>query len=288
MKIHPAAIVSPDAQIAEDVEIGPFCIVEGGVEISDGCRLAARVSILTGTSLGRETVVSEGAVIGGLPQHTQAPEVVGRLVIGERNIIREHATIHRALNEGQSTVLGDDCMVMVGAHIAHDCHVGNHVILTNGTMLGGHVEIGERVCVGGNSAIHQFCRVGRLAMVGANTKVSQDLPPFMLADGATALIVGLNKVGLRRSGMSRQEVRSLKDAYQLIYRAGLSFDATVAALQEQFTDGASAEYAEFFLSGKRGFVQERRSPPQVTLRVHLAGDEVKAGTEAVRLERKSA
>lgn len=287
MKIHPAAIVSPDAQIAEDVEIGPFCIVEAGVEISTGCRLAARASILSGTTLGRETVVSEGAVIGGLPQHTQAPEVVGRLVIGERNIIREHVTIHRALNEGQSTILGDDCMVMVGAHVAHDCQVGNHVILTNGTMLGGHVEIGDRVCVGGNSAIHQFCRVGRLAMVGASTKVTKDLPPFMLADGATASIVGLNKVGLRRSGMSREEVRSLKDAYQLIYREGLSFDATVAALQEQFTDGASAEYAEFFLSGKRGFIQERRSPPQVTLRVHADVDDVEAA-EAVRLDRKSA
>ena len=268
MKIHPSAIVSPAAQLADDVEIGPFCIVESGVEIDAGCRLVAHATIRTGTTLGSETIVFEGAVLGGLPQLVKPPGEPGRVIIGKRNVIREHATVHRAMHEGTNTVVGDDCMLMVGAHVAHDCQVGNHAILSNGTLLGGHVEIGDRACLGGGTAVHQFCRVGRLVMVGACTKISRDVPPFMLTDGASAQIVGLNKVGLRRAGFTRQEVLALKAAYQLIYREGLAFRETVAALQERFPTGAAAEFAEFLQIGKRGFTQERRSPPRVALRIH--------------------
>ncbi len=268
MKIHPSAVISPAAQLANDVEIGPFCIVESGVQIEDGCRLVAHVTIRTGTILGSETTVYEGAVLGGLPQLVSPPAELGGVVIGERNVIREHTTIHRAVDQGSNTEIGDDCLLMVGAHVAHDCHLGNNVILTNGAMLGGHVEVGDRACLGGNSAVHQFCRIGRLAMVGGCTKVVQDVPPFLLTDGATALVVGLNKVGLRRADFSREEILSLKAAYRLIYREGLSFRETIASLQQHFPIGVAAEYAEFFQTGQRGFVQERRSPPRVALRIH--------------------
>lgn len=287
MKIHPSAIVNPAALLAEDVEIGPFCIVESGVRIENGCRLVAHATIRTGTMLGSETTVYEGAVLGGLPQLVNPPADLGGVMIGARNVIREHTTVHRAMHQGANTEIGDDCLLMVGAHVAHDCQLGNNVILTNGAMLGGHVAIGDRACLGGNSAVHQFCRVGRLAMVGGCTKVVQDVPPFVLTDGATALIVGLNKVGLRRADFSREEILSLKAAYRLIYREGLTFRETVAALQEHFPTGVAAEYAEFFQGGQRGFTQERRSPPRVALRIHPAIDDVSDDDQALSVQTPS-
>jgi UDP-N-acetylglucosamine acyltransferase len=273
MKIHPAAIVSPAAQVASDVEIGPYSIVEPGVEIGSGCRLAGHVVIKEGTTLGRGNRVFEGAVLGGLPQHLALPSRSGRLVIGERNTFREQATVHRALGEGCTTHIGDDCLLMIGAHVAHDCQVGNQVIFTNNVLLAGHVEIQDRACLGGASAIHQFCRVGRLAMVGAFAKVVQDVPPFVLTDGSSGLLVGLNRVGLRRAGIDRAEVAQLKAAYHLIYRRGLAFNDMLAALETEYSMGPAAEFAAFFRGGnKRGFVQERRRPPQTTLRLHQAGE----------------
>lgn len=286
MKIHPSAIVDPTAILAEDVEIGPYCIVEGEVTIGTGSRLIARATIRAGTTLGRETIVCEGAVLGGLPQHVSPPDELGCVVMGDRNVIREHATVHRAMNYGNSTVIGNDCMLMVGSHVAHDCQLGNQIILTNGAMLGGHVEIGDRACLGGNSAVHQFCRVGRLSMVGGCTKVVQDVPPFLLTDGATALIVGLNKVGLRRAEFTREQVLSLKAAYRLIYREGLSFQETVAELQQRFPSGVASEFAEFFHGGQRGFVQERRSPPRVALRIHPDVGQTESDLPSTDLQRK--
>ena len=157
--------------------------------------------------------------------------------------------------------------------MAHDCRVGNQVILTNGVMLGGHVQVGDRACLGGNAAVHQFCRIGRLAMVGGCTKVVQDVPPFMLTDGPGSMIVGLNRIGLYRAGLDRYEILQLKAAYRLIYRQGLTFDVMVAALERQFPTGVAAELTAFFQSGQRGFVQERRSPPRVALRVRPAVDD---------------
>ena len=289
--IHPAAIVSPQAEIAANVEIGPFCLVEEGVRIEEGCHLVAHVTVRAGTSLGRESIVYEGAVLGGLPQHSGRPSTPGRVTIGQRNILREHVTVHRAMLEANTTTIGDDCLLMVGAHVAHDCHVGNNVVLTNGTMLGGHVQVGDRACLGGNSAVHQFCRIGRLVMVGGCTKVVQDIPPFVLTDGATALVVGLNRVGLRRAELTRQEMLDLKSAYRLIYREGFSFSETVEALEQRFSTGVAAEFAEFFLAGQRGFVQERRSPPRPRLRVHPAiGDEMDSqdGEDAIQVSRRMA
>ena len=274
MKIHPSAIVSSRAELGHDVEIGPYCIVEAGARIGDRCRLIAQVNVRSGTTLGCDNTVYEGAVLGGLPQHVNLQNEPGDLVIGDRNTLREHSTVHRAMHQGNTTQIANDCLLMVGSHVAHDCRVGNRVILTNGVMLGGHVEVGDRACLGGNAAVHQFCRIGRLAMVGGCTKVVQDVPPFVLTDGATALIVGLNTVGLRRAGLSRQQLLELKGAYRLIYRRGLTFRETIALLEEQFHSGVASEFAEFFRGGQRGFVQERRSPPRVELRVHPAVDDL--------------
>jgi UDP-N-acetylglucosamine acyltransferase len=283
MTIHPAAFVSPAAQIASNVEIGPFSIVEPGVTIGCGCRLAGHVVVKEGTTLGSETTVSEGAVLGGLPQHIALPPRSGKLVIGERNTIREQVTIHRALKENCTTRVGDDCLLMVGSHVAHDCQVGNRVILTNSVLLAGHVEVQNQACLGGASAVHQFCRVGRLTMVGAFARVVQDVPPFVLTDGDTGMLVGLNRVGLRRAGLNRDEVAQLKGAYQLIYRRGLSFDEILVALEKEYPVGPAAEFAVYFRGGnRRGFVQERRHPPQATIRLHRTGGESVGRRESKR------
>lgn len=286
--IHPSAIVSEQARIGANVQIGPFCIVEPGVEIGDGTRLLAQVTIKSGVILGCENTICEGAVIGGSPQHTRAPEKIGGLRIGNRNTIREHVTIHRAMHQGADTTVGDDCLIMVGAHIAHDGNIGNRVILTNGVMLGGHVQVGDRACLGGNAAVHQFCRIGRLAMVGGCTKVVQDLPPFVLTDGGTALIVGLNRVGLHRAGLTRTEILELKAAYRVIYREGLTFSEMVETLENRFSQGIASEFAEFFRTGNRGFIQERRSPPKMALRVHPAVDDVEIEAPATTRFRHAA
>ena len=274
MKIHPSAVVSPRAVVHSSVEIGPFCIVEPDAVIGQGSRLMGRAVVKSHTIVGREVVVGEGAVLGGLPQHISPPEAPGRVIIGERTVVRENATVHRAMATDGETRVGSDCLLMVGCHVAHDCTVGNRVILTNNVLLGGHVKVGDRAVLGGAVAVHQHCRIGRLAMIGACARVVQDVPPFVLTDGESAMIVGLNKVGLRRSGMSREEAAQLKEAYRLIYRQGMHFDDMVALLEATFPQGAVAsEFAEFFRGSKRGFVQERRSPPKVAIRLHPAVDE---------------
>lgn len=270
MKIHPAAVISPRAVIHPSVEVGPFSVIEQGAIVGQGCKLAGRVTVKAETIVGRDCQIMEGAVIGGLPQHLNQPEHPGRVIVGERCVLRENVTIHRAMKADGQTRVGNDCLLMAGSHVAHDCCVGSRVILTNNVMLGGHVHVGERAVLGGGAAVHQGCRVGRLAMIGGCTKVVQDVPPFVLADGASAMIVGLNRIGLKRSGMSDGEIRQLKVAYRLIYRQGLSFDEMVASIEQEFPVGPATEFAEFFRSGKRGFVQERRSPPRTAIRLHPA------------------
>ena len=270
--IHPTAVVSPRAVVHSSVEIGPFSIIEADAVIGQGCKLAGRTTIKSHTILGRDVCVGEGAVLGGLPQHIAPPERPGRVIVGERTVIRENVTIHRAMVTDGETRIGSDCLMMVGSHAAHDVCVGNRVIITNNVLLGGHVRIGDRAVLGGAAAIHQHCRVGRLAMVGACAKVVQDVPPFVMTDGESGMIVGLNRVGLRRSGMTREEIDELKAAYRLIYRKGYLFQEMVDALAAAYPTGPATEFSEFFRGSKRGFVQERRSPPKVAIRIHPAAD----------------
>jgi UDP-N-acetylglucosamine acyltransferase len=267
VSIHPLAVVSPHAELGTNVRIGPFCVVEAGVVLGDGCILASRVTVKSGTIVGRDNLVFEGTVLGGMPQHVHMPECPGTVEIGEGNVFRENATVHRALEAGHVTRIGNRCLFMVGAHAAHDCVVEDHVVLTNGTMLGGHVTVGERAYVGGGVAVHQFCRIGRLAMVGGLARIIRDVPPFVMIDGDSAMIVGLNKVGLRRAGFAPSEVAQLKQAYRVIYRSGLMWQEMLDTLQAQFPVGPAAEFHPFFSGGKRGFVQERRTPPGAIVRI---------------------
>ncbi|MEN0109218.1 MAG: acyl-ACP--UDP-N-acetylglucosamine O-acyltransferase [Planctomycetota bacterium] len=277
MNVHPSAAVDAAAHLGRDVSIGPFCVVEAGARIGDGCTLEARSTVKSGVTLGKQNRVSEGVVIGGLPQHAAPPGPPGGVVVGDRNLFRENATVHRAMDADGVTRIGNDCLLMVAAHVAHDCVVEDRVILTNNVMLGGHVTVGERAFVGGGAAVHQHCRIGSIAMIGGMARVVQDVLPFVTIDGGSHSVVGLNKVGLRRAGFSREAIGRVKDAYQIIYRSGLSLDERLAELSERFPDGPAADFEPFLRETVRGFTRERRSPPGGTLRV--LGDELDRSSE---------
>lgn len=258
--VHPLACVSPHAELGTGTEVGPFAIVEDGVKTGPHCRIAAHAVIKRGTHIGSGNELCEYAVLGGEPQHIAPPEETGSLLIGDDNVFREHATVHRAMHAGQQTVIGNNNLLMVNAHVAHDCEVHNHVILANNVMLGGHVQVQDRAYLAGAVGVHQHCRIGRLAMVGGNARVTRDVPPFVMVDGETSCLVGLNKVGLRRAGFSADEVIELKEAYRFIYRSGLTWAEMLEQLREQYSAGVAAAFVEFFSAGQRGFTPDRRGP----------------------------
>jgi UDP-N-acetylglucosamine acyltransferase len=267
VSIHPSAIVDPTAQLGRDVEIGPFAMVEAGAKIGDRCKIGPRSTVKSGSTLGCDNSLYEGAVLGGLPQLAAPTGPPGKLIVGDRNVFRENVTVHLAMTEKGVTRIGNDCLMMVSSHVAHDCVIADRVIMTNNVMLGGHVTVGERAFLGGGSAVHQFCRIGRIAMVGGMARIVQDVLPFVTIDGDSGDVVGLNRVGLRRSGMSRDEMADIKEAYRIIYRSGESFSERLAMLSERFQEGPAAELEPFLRDTSRGYVRERRSPPGGTIRV---------------------
>ncbi len=259
MKIHPTAIVSEEAKIASDVEIGPFSIVEPGVTIEAGCRIAARASIKTGVIVGENNTVCEGVVLGGMPQHIHISGDVGGVIIGSGNMLRENVTVHRAMYPDKATRIGDNNLLMVNAHIAHDCVVGNHTIITNNAMLAGHVLVEDRAYVSGGVAVHQFCRIGQYAMVGGMSLVLQDVPPYVRVDGDTSMVVGLNNVGMIRAGVPNTEIRKIHQAYNVLYAGIRPWNVIMEELRTKFPEGMAAHFANFLEDSKRGFIRDRRT-----------------------------
>ncbi|MFM8827330.1 MAG: acyl-ACP--UDP-N-acetylglucosamine O-acyltransferase [Actinomycetota bacterium] len=280
MSIHPLAAVSPEAKLGVGVKVGAFATVEAGVELGDFCTVANGAVVKAGTKAGCHNEFCEHSVVGGAPQHAARPEHIGHLVIGDHNVFREYVTIHRALKPGTATVVGNHNFVMAGTHFGHDSVVGNNCIFANNALLGGHVQVEDRAFVSGAVAVHQFCRIGRLAMVGGHARVVQDVPPYMLLDGHSSCIVGLNVVGLRRSGHSADDVAELKAAYRVIYRRGLCWSDVLATLREEFSATTVQHLLGFLSSGTRGFAQERRAPPATTLRLRVADDEANPAARA--------
>jgi UDP-N-acetylglucosamine acyltransferase len=276
---HPLSVVSPDAQIGNDVKIGPFCMIEAGAIIGNGCKLDSHVVIKSNVTIGDNNQFYAGAVIGGAPQHVSAPPPFGQVRIGNNNVFREHSTVHCSLKEAGGTLIGDDNYLMVGAHVAHDCVVGNNNILVNNVMLGGHVIVGNRVMLGGGSAVHQNCRVGSLAMIGGQAHVVQDVPPFVTVDGLSSRIVGLNPIGLRRSGRTSEDLKTLKGAYFTLYRSGMTWKEILQYFQDNYSTGPIAELTQFLLTTKRGIVRERAAS-RVQLRVAETDESGAASNDA--------
>ncbi|TAL01459.1 MAG: acyl-ACP--UDP-N-acetylglucosamine O-acyltransferase [Rhodospirillaceae bacterium] len=220
-KVHSTAIVDPAARIAEGVSIGPYCIVGPNVDLGTGVQLVAHVVVDGHTSVGAGTVIHPFASIGLPPQHLKYHGEPSRLIIGANTVIREHVTMHTGTAQGaMETRVGSHCFLMVGSHVAHDCVIEDHVILTNGVALGGHVHIGEYAILGGLSGVHQFVRIGKHAMVGGKTGVDSDIIPYGSVKGNRAKLVGLNIIGLKRRGFSRDDMRTLRAAYGLLFSQG--------------------------------------------------------------------
>jgi UDP-N-acetylglucosamine acyltransferase len=219
MTIHATALVAPGAELADDVEIGPYCIVGPKVRLHSGVRLRSHVVVEGDTEIGEDCDVYAFAYLGGLPQHSGHKESdASRLVIGARALIREHVTMHGGSVVGRGvTTIGDDCAFYVGAHIGHDCLVGNRVTLTNSATLGGHVVLGDHVIMGGLSAIQQRSRVGRYAFIGGLAAVNSDVIPYGMVWGNHARLEGLNLIGLKRNGFSRKAINTLRAAYREIF-----------------------------------------------------------------------
>lgn len=250
--IHPQAVVAPGAKLGAGVSVGPFAVIEEGVEIGEGTSIAAHAVIKRYTRLGARIRIHEHAVIGGVPQDVKFdPACVSGVEIGNDNILREGVTVHRGSRPGSATRIGDGCFLMAQAHVAHDCVVGNQVVMANAATLGGEVVVGDRAFISGLVGVHQFCRIGRNAMVGGLSKVVQDVLPFCITDGNPARARGLNLVGLRRAGFKAAEIAALKEAYRLLYQR-VPLKEAVARMQASAVE-AVRELGTFIAAGKRGF-----------------------------------
>ncbi len=238
-EIHPTAVIDPGAELGVGVQIGPYCCVDGDVTLGDGVRLISHVVVSGRTSIGPNTHIYPFSSIGFQPQDLKYNGEPSELVIGANNILREHVTMNPGTAGGlMKTEVGNNCLFMVGAHVAHDCVVGNHVILANNATLGGHVEIQDYAILGGLSAVHQFCRIGCHAMVGGMSGIENDVIPYGSVTGNRARLAGLNIVGLRRRGFSRAEVTALRKAYRLLFAEEGTMGERLEDVAEMYKDNA--------------------------------------------------
>ncbi|ROL61241.1 acyl-ACP--UDP-N-acetylglucosamine O-acyltransferase [Bacteroidetes/Chlorobi group bacterium ChocPot_Mid] len=220
MNIHPTAIVSKQAKIGENVTIGAFTIIEDDVEIGNGTTIRSNVVLANGARIGKDVLICNGAVIATEPQDLKFGGEKTYAYVGDRTVIREYATINRGTHATGKAVVGEDCFIMAYCHVAHDCVVGNHVIMANATQLAGHVHVDDWVTIGGVVKIHQFCRVGCHSMLGADVKIAKDVPPYTLVGSIPAKIDGINKIGLKRRGFSSELIAEIDEFYKTILHSG--------------------------------------------------------------------
>jgi UDP-N-acetylglucosamine acyltransferase len=256
MSIHPTAIVADGADLGVDVEIGPYCVVGANVRLADRCRLVSHVSVDGHTSLGEACTVYPFSSVGSLTQDLKYAGGAPRLEIGDRTTIRESCTLNVATADGDATVVGSDCLLMAYTHVAHDCRLGDHIILANCGTLAGHVVMEDYAILGGLSGIHQFVRVGRHAIIGGCTKITQDIPPFMMADGNPAEVRGVNAVGLKRRGVAAETIKAVKGWHKTIYREGLTLKKALAKIESDSPPSEEREqFIGFLKSSERGITR---------------------------------
>lgn len=255
MNIHPTAIVSSAAKLGSGVSVGPYAVIEEDTEIGEGADIRAHAVIKRFTTLGPANIVHEGAVLGGEPQDVAFVDCRSYLRIGSNNQIREGVTMHRGTQPESATIVGSNCSFMANAHVAHNCRLGGHVVIANNVALAGHVDIEDQVFISGGVVVHQFCRIGRLAMIGGNSKIVQDCLPFVVTDGAPGRARGLNVVGLRRAGFKSGGLQNLKRAYRILLRSGLPLTDALTSL-EKLGDPLVDHLAHFIRNSSRGFCHE--------------------------------
>jgi UDP-N-acetylglucosamine acyltransferase len=249
--IHPTAIIHPKAKLDASVEVGPCAVIDEGVELGAQCVVGPHVYLTGLTTIGAHNRFHAGCVIGDAPQDLKYDGTPTRLRIGDHNVFREHVTVHRSTRPNAETLIGSRNFLMQHSHVAHNCVIGNDVILAGGALLAGHAVVQDHAFISGNCLVHQFCRVGTLAMMQGGSAISQDLPPFTVAQRGNE-ICGLNVVGLRRAGFNAEQRLELKQLYQLLFRSGKNLRAAIAEAREKFTGAPAEILLDFVAEAKRG------------------------------------
>jgi UDP-N-acetylglucosamine acyltransferase len=254
VSIHPTAIIHPNARIGEGVEIGPYTVIGEHVSIGRDTKIASHVLIEGWTTIGERNRIFPFSSIGTAPQDIGYRDDETFVIIGNDNVIRECATIHRATTkEDRKTVIGDKNFLMAYSHVAHDCKLGNHIIMANSVALGGHIIIGDHAILGGIVAVHQFVRIGAYSIIGGQSAVSLDIPPYVSAAGNRAKLYGLNLVGLKRKGFSDVIIATLKKAYKILFRSGLTQEEAILRAHTEFPESAEVGLlVDFIRSSRRG------------------------------------
>jgi len=259
MPIHPNALISPKAKLAEDVSVGPFSVIGDGVTIGAGTKIGCHCVLEGNTTLGKNCEVFTGAVIGSRPQDLKFKGEKVFLEIGDNNIIREYCTLNPGTGDGAKTIVGNDNLLMAYTHIAHDCRVGNGCVLANNCTLAGHVTIEDKAVIGGIVAIHQFVRIGMLSIIGGCSKVVQDIPPYSTCDGHPARVYGLNLIGLRRKKIPAPSIKALAFAFKTIFNSGLLVKNALQQLKAQANNTEEVAYLiDFINKTERGITRSCR------------------------------
>jgi UDP-N-acetylglucosamine acyltransferase len=253
--VHPTAVVNPNAKIAPGCEIGPFCVVGENVELGPGCRLHSHVVLDGHTRLGKENQIYPFASIGLKTQDLKWKGGLTRTEIGDNNTVRECVTIHSATADGEATVIGSHNNILASSHIAHNVHIGNHVIISM-AALAGHVVVEDHAIVGGLCAVHQFCRLGRMSIVGGCSKIVRDVAPFMLVDGNPAETRTINKVGLERNGVAEEVQSALRQAFKILFREGLAIPNALARIEQELPSSPELQHLVGFVrASERGITK---------------------------------
>lgn len=262
-KIHPTAIIHPSAVLGQDVEIGPGCVIGPEVKIGDRTKINAYVVVSRWTTIGKDNQIHQGVTIGSPPQDTKYKGEKGEIIIGDKNIIREFVTIHLPSGEGNKTIIGNENFIMVHAHIPHNCKIGNQVVIGGYVGLAGYTEIEDQATIGGLAGIHQFVRIGRLTMIGAQSKILKDVPPFMLAEGNPAQIRGVNSIGLQRRGIGNEAIAEIKKAFKLIYESGNNTEKAVSEIKKRLRPLPEIEQlVQFFEEESRRGISKKTAVDQ--------------------------
>ncbi len=260
--IHPTALIHPEADIDPTARIGPYCVIDRQVVLGAHCELGPQVHLTGHTVIGPHNRFHAGCVIGDAPQDLKYKGENTGLRIGDHNIFREHVTVHRSNKNSEETIIGSNNFLMVNSHVGHNCRLGHHVILANGALLGGHVTVDDRAFISGNCLVHQFVRIGTLALMQGGAAVSKDLPPFTVAWGDNSLC-GLNTVGLRRAGFTSEQRLELKRLYHALFRSGRHLGQAVKAAEKEFTGDCARAMIAFITASKRGVCADIGAPARI-------------------------
>ena len=254
--IHPTSVIDPAARVAEGATIGAYCVLEANVEIAEGARLDHHVTVHSGSRIRAGCHIHSGVVVGHTAMVRDQVTRESHVEMGEKTVVMPNVTIERGHGEGTVTEIGPESYIMTEVHVGHNSRLGARVTLASGVALGGFTVIDEGAFLGGGAVQHQFCRVGKLAMVGGNVRIIQDVPPFLLAADFNVAAKGLNLIGLRRAGFTREQISALKQAYKLLYRSKLSLQEALDRVEKEVGTPEAAEFVQFIRESKRGICRE--------------------------------